>query len=205
MSTRESAVTRAQPVKHKRRLRNYLLNVGLQLRYTSYIAMVAATLTAGLGYKMWDATRDTSKVIGMTSLVDPAIASELQAQFASNDRIVLWGIVGFGVLLLLSVTAVGILITHKVAGPLFKISAIFRRVRDNQLAPAVRDLRKGDELVDFYSSFREMHDALRARVAADVRALDAVITSLETGGTDSAAAIEDLRQLRAQKQESLEG
>src|SRR5688572_28109013 len=103
--------------KYRRRMRNYLLDVGLQLRYTMTIVLVAVVLTTGLGYKMYEATRDTSKVIEMTKLADPTVAGELSDQFAASDRWVLWGIIGFGVVLVISISAVGILITHRVAGP----------------------------------------------------------------------------------------
>src|SRR3954466_10182211 len=139
--------------KYRRRMRNYLLDVGLQLRYTMTIVIVAVFLTAGLGYKMYQATRDISKVIELSGMADPSVAGELRGQFASSDRWVLWGIVGFGVVLVISITAVGILITHKVAGPLFKIAAFFGRVRENRLGAIPSTLRKGDELQEFYGTF----------------------------------------------------
>ena len=193
---------------YKRKVRNYLLNVGLQLRYTATIVIVAVVVTAFLGMKMYQATRDVSKVILWTSLVDPASADELQAQFLNSDRVVLWGIIGFGVVLVLSISAVGILITHKVAGPLYKISSFFGRIRDNRLGPAPAKLRKGDELQNFYSSFREMHQAIRGRTEDDIRVLENALAALE-GGPDSRSpsgqrAIEDLRQLLKRKEDSLE-
>jgi hypothetical protein len=197
----------SRPV-YKRKVRNYLLDVGLQLRYTATIVVVAIFLTAGLGFKMYQATRDVSKVILWTSLVDPASADELQSQFANSDRVVLWGIVGFGVVLILSISAVGILITHKVAGPLYKIATFFGRVRDNRLGPAPANLRKGDELQDFYGAFKEMHGALRSRTEDDVRVIGNVLSVLETApDTRSPAlarALDDLRELRKRKEESLE-
>ncbi|HEX4405249.1 MAG TPA: hypothetical protein VH560_10505 [Polyangia bacterium] len=197
----------SRPV-YKRKVRNYLLDVGLQLRYTATIVVVAIFLTAGLGFKMYQATRDVSKVILWTSLVDPSSASELQSQFANSDKVVLWGIVGFGVVLVLSIGAVGILITHKVAGPLYKIASIFGRVRDNRLGPAPANLRKGDELQEFYGQFREMHISLRARAEDDVRILGNVVAVLETApdarSPALARALEDLRELRKRKEESLE-
>ena len=138
MNTSETAAARPQ---YKRKVRNYLLDVGLQLRYTATIVVVAIFLTAGLGYKMYQATRDISKVILWTGLVDPTTANDLQSQFSNSDKVVLWGIIGFGVVLVLSISAVGILITHKVAGPLYKISSLFGRVRDNKLGPAPVGLR----------------------------------------------------------------
>ena len=195
------------PMRHQRKLRNYLLDAGLQVRYTAFIIAVAIFLTAVLGYKIYEATRDTSKVIFMTGLVDPTITSELQAQFRANDRIVLFGIVGFGVLLVMSIFAAGIWITHKVAGPLYNISRICGRVRDNKLSPSLRQLRKGDELQEFYSSFRDMYEALRARVAGDVAALGNAISALDglsPKTPEIQEALAELRELRRQKEQSLE-
>ena len=201
------AAAASRPV-YKRKVRNYLLDVGLQLRYTATIVVVAIFLTAGLGFKMYQATRDVSKVILWTSLVDPSSASELQSQFENSDKVVLWGIVGFGVVLVLSIGAVGILITHKVAGPLYKIASIFGRVRDNRLGPAPANLRKGDELQEFYGAFKEMHVSLRARAEDDVRVLGNVVSALEAApdarSPALARALEELRDLRKRKEESLE-
>lgn len=190
--------------KYKRRMRNYLLDVGLQVRYTMTIVIVAVFLTGGLGYKMYQATRDISKVIELSGMADPTVAGELQGQFASSDRWVLWGIIGFGVVLIISISAVGILITHKVAGPLFKISAFFGRVKDNRLGVIPSKLRKGDELQEFYGSFREMHQALRGKVEEDIKVLGDAVAVLESAGPAAQPALEELRQMRRRKEESLE-
>jgi len=205
MNTSETAMPR--PV-YKRKVKNYLIDVGLQLRYTLAIVAVAVVLTAVLGYRIYAATQDTSKVIAMTSLVEPAIAQQLEAQFADTDRQVMFGIIGFGLVLVLSISGVGILLTHKVAGPLYKISSFFGRIRDNRLGPAPNKLRKGDELQNFYLSFREMHQAIRARVEEDVRVLDGALTSIEATPEGKSPAmqraIEELRQLHKRKEDSLE-
>jgi len=207
MNTTEAAAR----APYKRKVRNYLLDVGLQLRYTATIVIVAVFLTAGLGYKMWQATRDVSRVILWTSLVDPSSAEELQAQFSNSDRVVLWGIIGFGIVLILSISTVGILITHKVAGPLHKIASLFARVRENRMGPAPASLRKGDELQEFYSAYREMHQALRGRIEEDVRVLGNAVAVLEAApevtrdpSSSVQRTLEDLRQLRKRKEESLE-
>jgi hypothetical protein len=205
MNTGETAMSR--PV-YKRKVKNYLLDVGLQLRYTAAIVIVAVALTIVLGHRIYRATQDTSKVILWTGLVDPATSQELQSQFAQSDRTVLLGIIGFGVILVLSIGGVGILLTHKVAGPLYKISSFFGRIRDNKLGPAPAKLRKGDELQDFYLSFRDMHTAIRGRTEEDVRVLENALAALE-GSPDIHSptvqrALEDLRQLHKRKEDSLE-
>jgi len=205
MNTSETAMPR--PV-YKRKVKNYLIDVGLQLRYTLAIVAVAVVLTAVLGYRIYAATQDTSKVILWTGLVDQSVAQELQTQFAQSDRTVMFGIIGFGLVLVLSISGVGILLTHKVAGPLYKISSFFGRIRDNRLGPAPNKLRKGDELQNFYLSFREMHQAIRARVEEDVRVMDGALTSIEATPEGKSPAmqraIEELRQLCKRKEDSLE-
>ena len=67
-------------------------------------------------------------------------------------------------------------------------------------------LRKGDELQEFYASFLDMHQALRERTEEEARILGEALTVLETGGTSGEGgqkAIEDLKQLRRRKDESL--
>ena len=205
MNTGETAMARPA---YKRKVKNYLLDVGLQLRYTATIVVIAVVLTAILGHRIYQATQDTSKVILWTGLVDEAVKKELETNFAQSDRTVLLGIIGFGVVLVLSISGVGILLTHKVAGPLYKISSFFGRIRDNRLGPAPAKLRKGDELQDFYSSFREMHQAVRGRVEDDVRVLEGALASIEATPEGKSPglqrALDDLRKLQKRKEDSLE-
>ena len=191
---------------HKRKLRNYLLDVGLQLRYTVFIIAVAVFLTAFLGYRIYVATQETTRIVTMTAAVEPGVERELQAQFQANDRVVLWGIVGFGVLLVLTVTVGGIWMTHKIAGPLHNIGSAFGRVRDNKLPADMGNLRKGDELQAFHAGFREMYDAIRTRVAKDAEVLGKAIAVIERQTdrpSDADKTLDELRALHAEKTESL--
>ncbi len=195
--------------KYRRKLRNYLIDVGLQIRYTAFIIMIAVFLTAVLGYKIYDATQDSSKIILMTGLVDPATEAELRAQFRSDDRVVLFGVLGFG-MVAGAVGGRGWASGSPTRWPArcSRIEGICARVRDNKLAPSLRQqLRRGDELQDFYSTFRDMYEALRTRADRDVQVLGEVIARLEQTGADGGSAresVEKLRELRRDKQGSLE-
>ena len=93
------------------------------------------------------------------------------------------------------------------AGPLYSISRVCERIRDNKLTPSMRQLRKGDELQEFYGSFREMYEALRARAGNDVTVLAAAIAQLEAQNPKTpqvTAVLTELRELRQQKERSLE-
>jgi hypothetical protein len=200
-STSETAASGTASPRYKRRLRNYLIDVGLQIRYTAFIIVVAVVLTAILGYMIYGAVTETSQIILMNGIVDPANQGELEAQLRSNDRKVLLLIVAFGVLVVMSIAVAGIWITHKVAGPLYSIANICVRVRDNKLAPSLRHLRKGDQLQEFYSTFRDMYEALRARADTDLKVLSDAIAVLDSVATRSPAAEETLAQLRQMRKD----
>ena len=192
---------------HKRRLRNYLLDVGLQLRYTVFIIAVAVFLTAILGSRIYVATQETTRIVTLTASVDPSTERELQREFQAKDRVVLWAIAGFGMLLVLTVTAAGIWMTHKIAGPLHNIGSVFARIRDNKMPEDLRHLRKGDELQAFHAGFREMYDAIRARALRDKDAIEKTIAAIEAQPGRSAEleqVLEDLRRLHRDKTQSLE-
>ena len=198
--------TEPAPQHHKRRLRNYLLDVGLQLRYTVFIIAVAVFLTAVLGSRIYVATQESTRIVTLTASVDPSTARELQEEFQAKDRVVLWAIAGFGVLLVLSVTAAGIWMTHKIAGPLHNIGSVFACIRDNKIPEQLRNLRRGDQLQAFHASFREMYDAIRGRTLRDKDALDKAIGAIEaqTGRTSELdQALAELRRLQHEKAESL--
>ncbi len=191
---------------HKRRLRNFLLDVGLQLRYTVFIIAVAVFLTAILGSRIYVATQETTRIVTMTASVDPSTERELQQQFQAKDRVVLWAIAGFGLVLVLSVTAAGIWMTHKIVGPLHNISSVFARIRDNKIPEDARHLRKGDELQAFHKSFREMYDALRARALRDQEALDKAVAAIRAQpgrSADLEQVLQEIERLAADKRQSL--
>jgi nitrogen fixation/metabolism regulation signal transduction histidine kinase len=192
---------------HKRKLRNYLLDVGLQLRYTVFIIGVAVFLTAVLGHRIYVATQETTRIVTMTAAVDPSTEQELRSQFRANDRVVVWGIVGFGALLVLTVAAAGIWMTHKIAGPLHNIGSALSRIRDNKLPADVSNLRKGDELQAFHAGFREMYDAIRGRIAKDKDVLSGAIAAIEAQSPRTPEldrTLESLRDLLKEKAQSLD-
>ena len=93
----------------------------------------------------------------------------------------------FGVLgaLVVFIGLAGIVVTHKVAGPIFKMKRHLRDVAEGRLA-VPGHLRKGDELVDFFETFREMVINLRSRQEHEIALLEAAIETLERGPVSSA-------------------
>jgi hypothetical protein len=186
------------PQGYRRSLRNYLLNARYQLRFTAIIVSLAAVLTGGLGYFVMSKAHEASRLVSVRAL-DPTdeLAQQLVQQFATNDRILMAILIGFGFVLSIVLAAYGIVLTHKVAGPLYKIAGHLDQIRDNKLS-VVYNLRKGDQLVDFFEHFKGAHDALRERTAADIAVLDRAI-----GAIGSGPVADELRAVKQRKEESL--
>ena len=216
MTTTRPQLTEATPVAPpagptstfagKRQLRNFLLD-RMQLRYTGIIVLISATLTAGLGYFVFRNAREASETVKVTLLEkadDPATLRLIQERFDSGDRAMLLLLVGFGIVLCIALGLFGIVVTHKVAGPLFKISHSFAAVRDGHLKQ-LRQLRRGDQLQDFFEHYKEMLESLRVRTGEEVATLTRVIAALEECGPPDTARphIEALKELKRKKEESL--
>ena len=116
---------------------------------------------------------------------------------------ILWVLVASGLLLLFGLAVYGIKMTHKVAGPLFKITLYLNKMRDGRL-DKVYNLRKGDQLVDFYDHFKTAHAGIVAMEQADIAQLKSVIAAAEAAGAGEHAAIVELRAILARKEKTLE-
>jgi nitrogen fixation/metabolism regulation signal transduction histidine kinase len=145
----------------------------------------------------------------LTQIMDDSLA-EVDAQSAKNladvksrqddiarDRRNLQLILGAsGIALVLLLSGMGIVITHRIVGPVHKMKRLLRRVSTGRLAIEER-LRRGDELEDLFDTFLQMTYSLRAIQAARLKTLDATLKRAEATGA-ALDVIDGLRALRAQ-------
>lgn len=178
--------------RRKRRLRNYLLDAKLQLRLASYLIGVGVALSLGLGWLLWRAYRETSRVIALS---DPDSGDSIGTALANEDRvrIIVIGVILFGVFLCLLGSA--LVVSHRIAGPAFAIARTCRQVGEGHLTPP-RPLRPRDLLVELGGEVSKMVDALRAREARERELLLAAAVKLR--GL-SAADAEPLEALAREK------
>lgn len=95
----------------------------------------------------------------------------------------------------------GIVVTHKVAGPIHKMKRQLNEVGKGHFPPPGR-LRRGDELVEFFESFEKMVQRLRERQKAQLEQLDRAVQKLEEKG--QASELEPLYELRERMRALLE-
>lgn len=112
---------------------------------------------------------------------DNRVAAQ-QAKVVAQQRMMLGSVVGGLSLLVILIGLLGIYITHKVAGPIFKMKQLLKQVGQGKLDFPRRGLRKGDELQHFFDEFLKMVDGLKARQESEVAALDAGIAAAKDAG-----------------------
>lgn len=198
-------MSRPKPT-YKRSWKNLIINARYQLRYTLIMVALCGALMAGLGLFVQKAARGATEVseTNMQMTLDdpePAIAKLKQ-----KERAITWVLVGACVLSCLGMFAYGIKMTHHVAGPLFKVTSYFDKMRDGRF-DTVYNLRKGDELVEFYAHFKEAHAAVKKAEQEDVERLRAVVAAAEAADTARGGEVADrlaaVKALLARKEAGL--
>ena len=193
--------------KHQRKLSNYLLDKNLQLRYILLVTLLSALISGALGYMIYDQRRTASESIERDlQALTQADASRQEFEdhvagvLAADDQALIYKMIAVGLGLVIILSAYLVIMTHKVAGPLFKVSSYFDQMAEGRLG-TVTPLRRGDMLQDFFSDFKAMHESLRTRAQTDVAAMERAVTALrdaETGGKldDALAALDQHIALR---------
>jgi hypothetical protein len=186
---------------HRRRFRNYLLDKSLQLRYVALVTALSALIAGGLGFLIWrQETYASDKVVAAFNASELADDDELKAEIVdrldSGDSLLVLRMAGAGIGLMVVLSLYLIVMTHKVAGPLFKVGRYFDRMAEGRLGE-VWPLRKGDMLVDFYETFQATHEALRRRHQEHNAAIARFLAACDGAAVGGGALGQALDELRA--------
>src|SRR5579872_6810513 len=115
------------------------------------------------------------------------LISDQQASLIRGQQKMLLSLVGGLTLMVLCIGVLGILFTHRVAGPVFKMKRLLKMVGDGRLHIA-ESLRKGDELQSFFDTFTAMVASLREREKVKLEAVDKALQALDRNEPDQARA-----------------
>lgn len=190
----------------KRRLRNYLLDPRFQLKYTGMVVLVTVAVAAVLGYFAYDYSRGQTQALSIQMAMQPDLAPEVAANLEGwaedQDRKVLMAILGGILILGLTLGLTGIVVTHKVVGPAYKVSKLLREVAAGHIKVESR-LRKGDELQNVFEAFAKMVESLRTRQAEEIAQLEAAIARAREAGIPE-ETLRDIIEVRDKMQATLE-
>lgn len=230
--------------RQRRKLRNYLLDAGLQLKYAAFLAGVALVLGASLGALLWWMSRAVTAqsretlhqgelvvAQGQASLLeskkvsavvrmnivkssDYADSPELLTTFMrdvdaqdarleqqqlvlekqaaqlrlhsaaveSQQRyllcVLVWGLAVIVIILGLA----GVVVTHRIAGPVHKMKRELLRLGDGRLSLPI-PLRKGDELGELFAALDAAIQRLRERELNQIESLELVMKQMSSDNT----------------------
>ena len=210
MSDPTAVAGTARAPKYKRKLTNYLLDKKLQLRYVLVVTILSAIIAGTLGFMIYQQRRIASESIesDLAALTqsdanNQSFQENVASDLESEDQALVYKMIGAGLGLVVILSLYLIIMTHKVAGPLFKVTLYLDRMADGRLG-TVTPLRRGDMLVDFFDNFKTMHEAVRAREAADVETLERVAAGLRTSDNRSLTeALDELDKHVAQRKKQI--
>jgi len=133
----------------------------------------------------------------------PGTVRELEGRL----RLTFWLLLASGAVICIALLLYGIKMTHRVAGPLYKVTLYMSKLRQGHY-DTVYNLRRGDHLRSFYEHFKAAHAGMRALQEEDVARLRALLGAasearLATRSTQLAEAVVELRALLDDKEKSL--
>ena len=190
----------------KRKLRNYLLDRRFQLKYTSMVVGVTLIVASLLGAVAYSESKGQTEALQIQLAVqpdlDPQVAAHLDAFGKQRDRQMLGGILAGIALLTFALGLTGIVITHKIIGPAYRIRKLLATVAKGHLK-VDGHLRRGDELQDVFGAFNDMVTSLRSRQAEEISQLDAALARASQSGVPE-GNLQAFRSLRDRMQAQLD-
>ncbi len=161
--------------KYKRRLIP-IVDRAFQFKYTGVILGVAAVTSTVLGAFLYSAYNEMNEILtlaGVSGLVVDKVGTEDAKRVFLITVASLVAEVGvLGVL--------GLIITHRVCGPIFVVTRHLQTMIDGK-HPALRPQRAGDEFASLFDTFRALIDKSRSRDADEARKLGDVIAAAKDG------------------------
>jgi methyl-accepting chemotaxis protein len=179
-------------VSRERKLKNYLLNRPFQLKYTAMVVGLSSLLSVGLGFFVVQQSRENSRMLRLEAQMDPAF----QELLYDSDLRFMVGLV-LSLLVFNGALFIGsILMTHRMAGPVFVLGRYVRMVAEGKL-PLMRNLRRSDEFHDLHASVQQMVHTLETQAKADIAVLEEALAALP----DDAPAREEVARALEEKRE----
>lgn len=189
-----TAAAIAAPEGHRRQ---YLVDRAFQLKYA--IVMAAAGLVVAAVFGLWLHQAHAQA----TALLAPD--PETRALVERSDRLLFAAFAAIAALLAAALALVGIVITHRVAGPVFVMGHYLKVLSEGRF-PRMRTLRRSDELKTFFRTFIDAVDTIKEREARHTAVLEDAVQRMRAVVTrvpEIAPAIEALSQAARERRAAL--
>ncbi len=194
MSTATATLAMAPDKGRERRsIRNFVIKKRFQSRWVGRMVGVALAIFASLGgYIYWyDQHMNERLLDGLARMGYGAEEVALMGTlYAEGDARVLWVLLILGVAMVTALASLGIVLTHRVAGPIYALGRFMDQVRDGRYA-RIRGFRKGDEFPELANTFQDLVTSLRTRETAELAVLQ-TLTAREDLSSEARSVLERL-------------
>lgn len=140
--------------KSNRRISNLLINPKYQIKYVIWLSGTGLTLVALYSLIIYQYMKENYLLLVELSPMDDATKAQMYREL--SRLIMVLG--GSSVVFLVIASLLGVLLSHRTAGPLYHFKRVFADVRAGNLSSRVRP---GDDFRDVAGSFNEMMDSIQ--------------------------------------------
>jgi hypothetical protein len=192
------------PPQAQRHLKNFLIDKDFQLGWVLRVALVTGVILGVMGYFLYSTLSESTELIvgealmveGLSEVAQKAFIEQGQSDKLHTILVLGGGLVGLVVLLSLMT----IIATHRIAGPAYKMRRLFATIDGDHLQIWAK-LRKGDQLSEVFKDFDDMVRRLREARHIDIDELKRIESLLGEGRAEEAAS--GLERLLARYGESV--
>lgn len=156
--------------------RRFLIDRGFQLKYA--LVMAGAGLVVGGVFGLWLHQAHAQAI----SILSPD--AQTRALIERSDTLLLSAFAGIALLLAAALGLLGVVITHRVAGPVFVMGHYLSVLAQGRF-PRMRTLRRSDELKAFFRVFIEAVESMKRREARHVAVLEDVLARVRPAAARS--------------------
>jgi len=189
----EASAAAGTPVSRRR----YLVDRGFQLKYALLMALAGLVVAAVFGVWLHQAH------VQATALLSPD--PETRALVERSDRLLLGAFAAISLLLAAALGLLGVVITHRVAGPVFVMGHYLQVLAQGRF-PRMRTLRRSDELKTFFHTFIDAVDAMKVREARHTAVLEDAVRRMRAAAAaapELSPAIEALSRAAQERRAAL--
>lgn len=139
----------ANDPKKQRKLRNFLIVPGYQLRYVALLNVVSVAMLA-------------ASYFGLRTLYRDALSTCAEYGVHAEDFAPI--VFGFGLFFLAFTSLLGIYFSHRTAGPMYRFEKVFRSIRNGNLSERIH-LRPNDDFKNVAEAFNALMDQIAPQSA----------------------------------------
>ncbi len=145
--------------KSQRKLKNYIINPKFQLKYIFWISAGGFILMGSYSLIFYYFIKENYMI-----LVDMADMTTEARDLLYHELYVIILILGiFSFIFLIITTLIGVVFSHRVAGPLYKLNLVITKIKEGNLEERAK-FRPNDEFIETANNFNEMLDTIIPKI-----------------------------------------